>query len=654
MTSSTVYHKFLEVFACAHVNDGFLEGDGERMLSYFMNLQGSPLLEVKELKEKGNSLFRQNYYDRAASYYDEACKLLSLTLGDIGGEDPHILSDLAVSLNSNLAACALKLGEYKAALDLCSMILNTFPRNVKALFRRAVAFMKLKRFVEAQTDLVEALAVEPKNKDVLRELDVVKGHLLIKDNGKRVLEVTPVISVDRICKKHVHILDPAMSSEDKDSVIMVAMEDQSDLNIKDTESVNMKVTHAQSDCGSVLNSGLMKDEHISIKSVLEFSKKGGGNSRLKIPRQSYQKLLEGKKLSFYHKGDMPTISIRILNIEAPKERDVPGEKCKKKRRRRRRCSRKRESKMVIAMDEDVIDDNVIIPDVCSNTTSVCDNSSCSSSQILQESSSVDDHELKLPSFVQIDNVVPICSQAHSYSNKPPSFLFSALPKRYKRATEKEVRDFFSHCGAIEHLEIIRSGEYGCTAYVTFKDAYALETAVLLSGATIVDQRVYITRWGSYVDEYDPFSHTSWRSEDNSAAQSQAFVSTPGEAVTVAQEVVITMLAKGYDLGKDALTKAKAFDESHQVSATAVAKVAELSNRLGITDKLYAGMEVVKSVDQKYNVSETTKSAAQFTGRTAAFAATTVVNSSYFSKGALWVSDALNRASKAAANLGSKS
>lgn len=224
-----------------------------------------------------------------------------------------------------------------------------------------------------------------------------------------------------------------------------------------------------------------------------------------------------------------------------------------------------------------------------------------------------------------------------------------------RATEKDVRDFFSHCGAIEHLEIIRSGEYGCTAYVTFKDAYALETAVLLSGATIVDQRVCITRWGSYVDEYDPFNRT-WSGEgsySDTATHSSPFVSTPGEAVTVAQEVVKTMIAKGYDLSKDALTKAKAFDESHQVSATAAAKVAELSNKIGLTDKFYAGMEAVKSVDQKYQVSETTKSAAMFTGRTAAAAATAVVNSSYFSKGALWVSDALNRAAKAAADLGSQ-
>lgn len=223
-----------------------------------------------------------------------------------------------------------------------------------------------------------------------------------------------------------------------------------------------------------------------------------------------------------------------------------------------------------------------------------------------------------------------------------------------RATEKDVRDFFSHCGVIEHLEIIRSGEYGCTAYVTFRDAYALETAVLLSGATIVDQSVCITPWGSYADEYDPFSRAAWSNENGSSNMAtHAFVSSPGEAVTVAQEVVKTMVAKGYDLGKDALSKAKAFDESHGVSATAAAKVAELSNKIGLTDKVYASVQAVKSVDEKFHVSETTKSAAMFTGRTAAAAASAVVNSSYFSKGALWVSDVLNKAAKAAADLGTQ-
>ncbi|KVI05488.1 binding partner of ACD11 1 [Cynara cardunculus var. scolymus] len=225
-----------------------------------------------------------------------------------------------------------------------------------------------------------------------------------------------------------------------------------------------------------------------------------------------------------------------------------------------------------------------------------------------------------------------------------------------KATEQDVYTFFAFCGTIEHVDIVRAGEYACTAYVTFKDAYALETAVLLSGATLLDQTVCITRWGQDVDESEFWNRPSWSPDDGSSSnvspQANQYAYTAGEAVTLAQDVVKTMLAKGYILGKDALGKAQAFDESHQVSASAAAKVAELSERIGLTDKVFAGVEAVRSVDQRYHISDTTKSVVSATGRTAAAAATTVVNSSYFSKGALWMSDALNRAAKAAADLGS--
>ncbi|KAL4015832.1 hypothetical protein IC575_023435 [Cucumis melo] len=224
------------------------------------------------------------------------------------------------------------------------------------------------------------------------------------------------------------------------------------------------------------------------------------------------------------------------------------------------------------------------------------------------------------------------------------------------ATEKDVLDFFAFSGAIELVEIVRSGDDACTAYVTFKDAYSQETACLLSGAKIVDQRVCITRWGHFDDEFGFWSRPPGHQEEDStsaSAQRSQFISSAGNAVTMAQEVVKTMLAMGYVLGKDTFTKAKAFDESHQVSATAAAKVAELSHRIGLTDMLGAGFEAVKSVDEKYHVLETTKSAISATGRTAAAAADTVVRSSYFSRGALFMSDALNRAAKAAADLGSR-
>ncbi|XP_068637606.1 binding partner of ACD11 1-like [Aristolochia californica] len=224
------------------------------------------------------------------------------------------------------------------------------------------------------------------------------------------------------------------------------------------------------------------------------------------------------------------------------------------------------------------------------------------------------------------------------------------------ATEKDVYDFFTFSGVIEHVEIVRSGAYACTAYVTFRDPHALETAVLLTGATIVDQKVSISRWGQY-EVTNFWDRPTWRIEEdtdprnsNAISQSSHFVSSTGEAVTMAQEVVKTMVAKGYVLGKDALSRAKAFDESHHVSASAAAKVAELSKRIGLTDKINAGVEAAKSVDERFHVVNTTKAVASATGRTAVAAATAVANSSYFSSGALWVSGALMKASKMAADL----
>ncbi|KAH6756335.1 RNA-binding family protein [Perilla frutescens var. hirtella] len=239
----------------------------------------------------------------------------------------------------------------------------------------------------------------------------------------------------------------------------------------------------------------------------------------------------------------------------------------------------------------------------------------------------------------------------------PSDYTAEVTSLSPKASEKDVYDFFAFCGSIEHVEIIRAGEYASTAYVTFKNPHALETAVLLSGATIVDQPVCIVRWGNYEDDYDLWSRTSWRIEDESSTsdyQAPRAVPSAGEAVSLAQDVVKTMVAKGYIVGKDAFSKAKALDESHQVSATAVAKVAELSERMGLTDKIFAGVEAARSVDQTYHITDTTKSAMSATGRTAVSAANAVLNSSYFSRGALWVSGALSRASQAAADLGSRS
>lgn len=124
-------------------------------------------------------------------------------------------------------------------------------------------------------------------------------------------------------------------------------------------------------------------------------------------------------------------------------------------------------------------------------------------------------------------------------------------------------------------------------------------------------------------------------------------------MSLAQDTVKTMAAKGFVLGKDALVRAKTFGESHQAPAAAVAKVTELSEGIGLTGKISAGIDVAKSVDQRYHISDTTRSAMSATQRKAVSAANAMVNSSYFSKGALWLSGALDRASQVAGDLGNR-
>lgn len=222
-----------------------------------------------------------------------------------------------------------------------------------------------------------------------------------------------------------------------------------------------------------------------------------------------------------------------------------------------------------------------------------------------------------------------------------------------RVSESDLHEFFSFSGPIEHIELIRSGEYGSTAYVTFKERYALETAALLSGATIVDQQVCISYWGQPEETFNFWDRPTWETEEEieyRSYQACQFNTTPQEALTVAQDVVKTMLARGYVLSKDALAKARAFDESRGLSAATAAKAAELSKRIGLTDRVSAGVGAMRSVDETYRVTETTKTVANATGRTAAKVMNSIVTSSYFSAGAMMVSDALHRAAKAAADL----
>ncbi|KAB8115525.1 hypothetical protein EE612_056062 [Oryza sativa] len=147
------------------------------------------------------------------------------------------------------------------------------------------------------------------------------------------------------------------------------------------------------------------------------------------------------------------------------------------------------------------------------------------------------------------------------------------------ATADNIKEFFSFSGEVEYVEMRRESETSQVAYVTFKEFHGADTALLLSGASISEASVNITPVEDYVLPPEAYFYR----QDTGSPR------TPTEAaVKKAEEVVSTMLAKGFVLSKDALKRARSFDDRHQLLSTASARVASLDRRFGLSDKFSAG------------------------------------------------------------------
>lgn len=220
------------------------------------------------------------------------------------------------------------------------------------------------------------------------------------------------------------------------------------------------------------------------------------------------------------------------------------------------------------------------------------------------------------------------------------------------ATEQDIKEFFSFSGEIEYVEMQSGNERSQTAYVTFKDSQGADTAVLLAGATIVDQSVDIALVSDY--KLPPAATAipnSVQTTDNKNAAGTV------SAVQKAEDVLSSMLARGFTLGKDAVNQAKAFNDKNQFSSSATAKVVSLDQKIGISEKISTGTtmlnEKMKEVDEKFQVSEKTKTAFAAAEQTISTAGSAIMKSSYVLTGASWVTGAFSKVAKAASDVGQK-
>jgi FK506-binding protein 4/5 len=126
-------------------------------------------------KEEGNVLFKNGIYQRATKKYDKAADYVSED-GSLDEKYHKIVKSLRVACWLNAAACALKLNDFKEAIKLCSKVLDVELCNVKALYRRAQAYMETSDLQSAELDIKKALESDPTNKEVKLIQKRLKQH----------------------------------------------------------------------------------------------------------------------------------------------------------------------------------------------------------------------------------------------------------------------------------------------------------------------------------------------------------------------------------------------------------------------------------------------------------------------------------------------
>ncbi|RXH72890.1 hypothetical protein DVH24_012574 [Malus domestica] len=116
-------------------------------------------------KEEGNLLFKKGKLQQAGKKYDKAADYVSED-GNFGDDESKLARTLRMLCWLNGAACSLKLNDFQEAIKLCSKVLDIEFHNVKALYRRAQAYMEIADLVLAELDIKKALEVDPHNREV--------------------------------------------------------------------------------------------------------------------------------------------------------------------------------------------------------------------------------------------------------------------------------------------------------------------------------------------------------------------------------------------------------------------------------------------------------------------------------------------------------
>jgi tetratricopeptide (TPR) repeat protein len=162
--------------------------------------------EVNSLKLKGNVLFNQKKFVKAIKYYNNALEF----------DEKNLV------ILSNRSECFLKLGLFESALEDCNKILETEPKNVKAIYRKGRALENLdsRENLEAAVENYKKLISLIKNDDSNSNLDLLKIiEERVNKSEIKIKNTKGEFNLNEILEEEKIILNKLKTSENSEDTI---------------------------------------------------------------------------------------------------------------------------------------------------------------------------------------------------------------------------------------------------------------------------------------------------------------------------------------------------------------------------------------------------------------------------------------------------
>ena len=134
------------------------------------------LAEMRSFCEQGNSYYDEGQYARATMKYKRALIYYEYCFPENDEEEKQV-TEIRLTALSNSAACFLKIKEYEEALEHCDQALKIDPKNVKCLYRRAVAHRFRDEFDEAKKCILAVISLDPQNPTLRNERELLRGKM---------------------------------------------------------------------------------------------------------------------------------------------------------------------------------------------------------------------------------------------------------------------------------------------------------------------------------------------------------------------------------------------------------------------------------------------------------------------------------------------